>query len=33
VLSNRGGWGRANHVFEGKLPELMAKLNREVVAA
>ncbi len=33
VLSNRGGWGRANRVFDGKLPELMAKLNREVVAA
>ncbi len=33
VLSNRGGWGRANSVFEGKLTQLVADLNREVVAA
>ena len=33
VLSNRGGWGRANKVFDGKLGDLVARLNREVVAA
>lgn len=33
VLANRGGWGKANRVFEGKLPDLIADLNREVVAA
>lgn len=33
VLSNRGGWGRADRVFDGKLIELMADLNRELVAA
>lgn len=33
VLSNRGGWGKANRVFDGKLPDLVADLNREVVAA
>ena len=32
VLSNRGGWGRANRVFEGKLADLVADLNREVAA-
>jgi type I restriction enzyme R subunit len=33
VLANRGGWGPANRAFEGKLPELVSALNREVVAA
>jgi type I restriction enzyme R subunit len=33
VLSSRGGWGRANRVFDGKLAELLAELNRELVAA
>lgn len=33
VLSNRGGWGRANKVFDGHLAELVADFNREMVAA
>jgi len=33
VLSNRGGWGRANKAFGGHLAQLVADLNREVVAA
>ena len=33
VLSNRGGWGRANKVFDGQLADLVASLNREMVAA
>jgi type I restriction enzyme R subunit len=33
VLSNRGGWGRANRVFDGKLSELLSTINKEVVAA
>jgi type I restriction enzyme, R subunit len=33
VLLNRGGWGRANRVFEGQLPDLLEDLNRELVAA
>jgi type I restriction enzyme R subunit len=33
VLLNRGGWGRANRVFEGQLEALLADLNKEVVAA
>lgn len=33
VLLNRGGWGRANKVFNGQLEELLAELNRELVAA
>lgn len=33
VLSDRGGWGRANRVFGGELEELIADLNRELVAA
>jgi type I restriction enzyme R subunit len=33
VLLNRGGWGRANRVFEGQLEELMTELNKELVAA
>jgi type I restriction enzyme, R subunit len=33
VLSNRGGWGRANQVFDGKLADVLADLNKELVAA
>jgi len=33
VLADRGGWGRANRVFDGQLPNLLAELNREIVAA
>jgi type I restriction enzyme R subunit len=33
VLSDHGGWGRANHVFEGQLSELLEELNKELVAA
>lgn len=33
VLMNRGGWGRANRVFDGDLAGLVDELNRELVAA
>ena len=33
VLANRGGWGRANRVFDGHLAELLADVNKELVAA
>jgi type I restriction enzyme R subunit len=33
VLSGHGGWGRADHVFGGRLEQLVADLNRELVAA
>jgi type I restriction enzyme R subunit len=33
VFSSHGGWGRADRVFDGKLPGLLAELNRELVAA
>jgi type I restriction enzyme, R subunit len=33
VLLNRGGWGRANRVFDGELVDLLEELNRELVAA
>lgn len=33
VLANRGGWRKADLVFEGQLPELLASLNKELVAA
>ena len=33
VLLNRGGWGKANKVFDGGLDELLADLNKELVAA
>jgi type I restriction enzyme R subunit len=33
VLSARGGWGRANRVFEGRLAELLEQLNEGLVAA
>jgi type I restriction enzyme R subunit len=32
VFADRGGWGRANRVFAGELPTLIARLN-EVMAA
>lgn len=33
VLSDRGGWVPANKAFGGKLADLLASLNRELVAA
>jgi type I restriction enzyme R subunit len=33
VLSDHGGWGRANRVFEGELADLLNELNGELVAA
>jgi type I restriction enzyme R subunit len=33
VLLNRGGWRRANKVFDGQLDDLINEINREVVAA
>lgn len=33
ILFDRGGWGRANRVFDGQLSELLKDLNRELVAA
>lgn len=33
VLSDRGGWNKANRVFDGRLPELIQELNEELVAA
>jgi len=33
VLSDHGGWGRANRVFEGQLAGLLEELNEELVAA
>jgi type I restriction enzyme, R subunit len=33
VLSDHGGWRRANRVFEGELTELIKELNEELVAA
>jgi type I restriction enzyme, R subunit len=33
VLADRGGWGQANRVFDGNLPELLVQLNEELVAA
>ncbi|MCK2213349.1 DEAD/DEAH box helicase family protein [Actinomadura sp. ATCC 31491] len=33
ILSARGGWGRANRVFDHQLPELIERLNEELVAA
>jgi type I restriction enzyme R subunit len=33
VLSQRGGWGMANRVFDGRLGELLGRLNEELVAA
>jgi len=33
ILSDHGGWGRANRVFGGQLEQIIADLNRELVAA
>jgi type I restriction enzyme R subunit len=33
VLSDHGGWGRANRVFGGQLAELLEDLNKELVTA
>jgi type I restriction enzyme R subunit len=33
VLANRGGWGKANRVFDGRLAELLADVHRELIAA
>jgi type I restriction enzyme R subunit len=33
VLSDRGGWAPANRAFGGKLSDLLASLNKELVAA
>jgi len=33
VLLNRGGWGKADRVFDGQLGELIGQLNAELVAA
>ncbi len=33
ILFDRGGWGRANRVFDGRLDELIRELNKELVAA
>ena len=33
VLANRGGWRRANRVFDRRLAEILDDLNRELVAA
>ena len=32
VLSRPGGWGAANHAFDGKLPSLLRKLNEAIAA-
>ena len=33
VLLDRGGWGRANRVFDGQLDRTARELNKELVAA
>ena len=33
VLSDHGGWGKADRVFQGQLVELLEELNEELVAA
>jgi type I restriction enzyme R subunit len=33
ILASHGGWGRANRVFGGQLEQIVADLNRELVAA
>jgi type I restriction enzyme, R subunit len=30
VFTNAGGWGRANRTFDGKLPEIVTKLNEAI---
>jgi type I restriction enzyme R subunit len=32
VLSRAGGWGRANRVFEGKLPQMIGQLNEAIAS-
>jgi type I restriction enzyme R subunit len=32
VLADRGGWGRANRVFQGELDDLIKQLNQELAA-
>jgi hypothetical protein len=32
VLSRPGGWGAANRVFDGKLPNLLRTLNEAIAA-
>lgn len=33
VLSSRGGWGKADRLFDRQLDELLAELNKELVSA
>jgi type I restriction enzyme R subunit len=33
ILSGHGGWGRASRIFGGQLDQIVADLNRELVAA
>src|SRR5690606_31716473 len=33
ILSSRGGWRRANRIFDDRLPDLIKQLNEELVAA
>ena len=33
ILANRGGWGRANKIFEGRLTELLVDVHKELLAA
>ncbi len=33
VLASRGGWGKANRVFDGHLADVLLSVNRELVAA
>lgn len=33
VLSDHGGWGRADRVFQGQLAQILEQLNEELVAA
>jgi type I restriction enzyme R subunit len=33
ILSSRGGWRRANRIFDDQLPDLIKQLNEELVAA
>ncbi|MHB9149811.1 MAG: type I restriction endonuclease subunit R [Thermoleophilia bacterium] len=33
ILANRGGWGKANRVFDGHLAELISDVHRELIAA
>jgi len=33
ILANRGGWNKANRVFDGRLDELLADVHKELIAA